>query len=266
MVQKERVTFSPGRSRPASLLYFSLWYLLPWPFYLIAWLATGSSSYLVLRYFIIYLVPTCLFAGWLISCIGLPRLKIAWVSLFLLFNFGLYLLPVFGSTGRFSSDRQEDWRGVIHFIERNCQNNCTIFLRSGLIESDLVLNSSFNNSMWIGLISCPFGDFYTRLNLRIVDLPYHWSGSQAENYFSEKVNPLIRENSEFWLVVRKDAESGKFLSSFRQVIQRGSISSLREEVFPERYGIDLFRFSKSQKQRNESVANSEFTIGPNEAP
>lgn len=238
--QKPGFASSPARSH--YLPYFLIWFVLPWPFYLLAYKISGSNSILILRYLIIYFIPTSFFWGWLIASVRMPKLKTLWISSFLLLNFSLYLYPNFRQNHLFSTSHGEDWRGAIRYLESNSPDKVIILLRSGLVEGDLVLNSEIGDARWKELIHSAFGSFYVREDWRIIDLPYRWKIPDANSYLEKEVIPQIRENAEFWLVIRPGQESEEFLRSFQNAISEQKVLRLKADQKIDRFGIQLIHY------------------------
>ena len=244
ILRAKPLTFCFRGVKRERIYYFLLWFLLPWPFYLITWQLTGTSSLIVLRYFIIYLIPSCLLVGWFISSVHLVKLKPLWITFFLTLNFGLYLAPNFARSGLFSSDRHEDWRGLVRYLDANSPNGPKVLLKSGQIVADLILQPDGRDAVWKDVIRSPFGDFYVKSNWPVVDLPYHWKTGLADDYFRMQVVPFVHSDSEFWLVARKDHESEGFLRSLREAIIREGVTASRETLYTERFGVILIHFEK----------------------
>lgn len=238
------LTFCHRGVKRENIYYFLLWFLLPWPFYLSTWQLTGTSSLIVLRYFIIYLIPSCLLVGWFISGVNLTKLKPLWITFFLVLDFSLYLAPNFVRNGLFSTDRHEDWRGLVRYLESNCPNDPKVLLKSGQIVADLILQPDGRDVLWKDVIRSPFGEFYLKSNWSVIDLPYHWKTGLANDYFRRQVVPFVDSDSEFWFVARKDHESEDFLRSFREAVTREGIAASREALYTERFGVILIHFEK----------------------
>ncbi len=238
--QKPGFARTPARSHYLS--YFLIWFVLPWPFYLLAYKISGSNSILILRYLIIYFIPASFFWGWVIASVRIPKLKTLWISTFLLLNFSLYLYPNFRQNRLFSTSHGEDWRGAIRYLESNSPDKVLILLRSGLVEGDLMLNSEIRDAHWNELIHSAFGDFYVSKDWRIIDLPYRWKIPNANTYFEKEVIPQIIKSNEFWFVTRMGQESEDFLQSFQNAIFEQKTLRLKADKKIDQFGLMLIHY------------------------
>ena len=239
---KQQSGFAWSPARPHYLSYFLIWFVLPWPFYLLVYKISGSNSILILRYLIIYFIPTSFLWGWLIASVRMPKLKALWISTFLLLNFSLYLYPNFRQNHLFSTSHGEDWRGAIRYLESNSPDKGLILLRSGLVEGDLVLNPEVKDARWKEMIHSAFGSFYVRKDWRIIDLPYRWKIPHSNSYLEKEVIPQIRKSAEFWLVVRLGQESEDFLRSFQNAIAEQTSLQLKADKKIDRFGLGIIHY------------------------
>ena len=239
---RQKPGFASSSTRSHCLSYFLIWFVLPWPFYLLAYKISGSNSMLILRYLIIYFIPSSFFWGWVIASVRMPKFKTLWISTFLLLNFSLYLYPNFRLNRQFSTSHGEDWRGAIRYLESNSPDKVLILLRSGLVEGDLVLNSEIRDTRWKELIHSAFGSFYVRKDWRIIDLPYRWKIPSANSYLEREVIPQIVKSTEFWLVVRMGLGSDDFVRSFQNAIAEQKTLRLKADKKIDRFGLGLIHY------------------------
>ena len=229
----------------SATLYFFIWYMVPWLFYgLLCWLAK-TSSFLNLRYLIVYLIAGNFLYIWIMESFHSERMKIAWTILFVVSSFSCNLLPLYLKSGIFSAQSKEDWRGLIQHVACASSSEAPLVLvRSGLIEGDRVFQPALMTATWNTLISSPMSDFYINKPWHIVNLPYHWIAGMTENYLDGELQQKAACRNEFWLVVRGDKETAVFIKNFQRYMSARTDKDFVQDTASESFGISLLHFRK----------------------
>lgn len=237
------VTIDIDEKEGEACLVLILWFFIP--ILIIFFLSNiGQGSVFWLRYTLAYLPPVLILLGFFTQRFDPKSSRILLIIILSLGIFGGYSGVNYVKTGLFSHHSKENWKAAINILNDQASPGDPVLMRSGLIEADLP--ESTTEERLTEYIAAPLSDFYLRVPLNILNLPYSTEKTASASYMEKKYSPSILGSDHLWFLARKSGgenDSEKIIGAIKPLLDNRVIETVNYDF----QGVRLYKLCLSEE-------------------